>query len=568
VLNVDNLTLSSRKKKFPALTIASQNCLSLNISTRNNKTDLKILALTKHSHDIILLCDTRLNSTKQSAAIHDIEKKFKLKGYDFIHNSKGSSRGVGILLKNSLSYTVNNTIFDFEDNYILLDLNISGCRFVLGSVYGPNRDENEFFDNLKLDLRNLKQEKIIIGGDWNSTWDSSPVPQNIDVLNMVNIPSRRRALKISSIAVTLSLTDPYRFFNPMRREFTYIPNAQNNRNRSRLDFFLISESLITECKNSQIPHSLSSKLFDHKQITLCFKDERKNNLQKINDTILKDPTLEPFLLVHAMDAYLNHARVGELFNMNEKNLLTAEMGQLMGKIHEIQELKLNGALNGNFAENKQAIDRMTAELITNLDRLPPLDFFESLELECADDVFLETLAFILKNASLSFQSNFYKSKNTYKNRLRTEISALKENYAGNCDLIFEKELQLANIIELELKEELSLIKNFERLNDEKITPHFLKLAKTPTVMDSIDSICDINNEPFETSEHRHSHIHSYYSTLYKKPQAGANNFSIEEFLGECASEPEVLNSKISDEEKILLDRPLGIEELDTAVKKV
>jgi hypothetical protein len=64
-----------QKRKFPSINISSQNCLSLNISTKNNKTDLKILALTKSNHEIVLLCDIRLNSLKQSAAIHDLEKK-------------------------------------------------------------------------------------------------------------------------------------------------------------------------------------------------------------------------------------------------------------------------------------------------------------------------------------------------------------------------------------------------------------------------------------------------------------------------------------------------------------
>ncbi len=94
---LDNVTVPV---KFPEITIASQNVLSLNVSSKNSKTDLKILALTKGDSDIIILCDTRLNSRKQSAATHDLMKKFRLKGYSFIHNSKTSSRGVALLIKN------------------------------------------------------------------------------------------------------------------------------------------------------------------------------------------------------------------------------------------------------------------------------------------------------------------------------------------------------------------------------------------------------------------------------------------------------------------------------------
>jgi hypothetical protein len=66
---------------------------------------------------------------------------------------------------------------------LLLDISIDNYRFVLGSVYGPNRDELEFFDNLKLDIRNLNKKSIILGGDWNATMDSNPAPVNIDVIN-------------------------------------------------------------------------------------------------------------------------------------------------------------------------------------------------------------------------------------------------------------------------------------------------------------------------------------------------------------------------------------------------
>ncbi len=103
---------------------------------------------------------------KQSAAIHDLEKKFKLKGYDFIHNSKGSSRGVGILIKSCKLYVVHSKLMDYYDNYMLLDISLDNHRFVIGSIYGPNRDELEFFYNLKLDLRNLNPNSnpVVLGG--------------------------------------------------------------------------------------------------------------------------------------------------------------------------------------------------------------------------------------------------------------------------------------------------------------------------------------------------------------------------------------------------------------------
>jgi len=72
------------------------------------------------------------------------------------------------------------------------------------------------------------------------------------------------------------------------------------------------------------------------------------------------------------------------------------------------------------------------------------------------------------------------------------------------------------IIDLELKEELSSIKNFERLNDEKITPYFLKLAKTPETSESLTSIKDENNRPYLTNNAKRVYI-NFIAICIKSP---------------------------------------------------
>jgi hypothetical protein len=76
---------------------------------------------------------------------------------------------VGILLHKNLrddSFNINNVRRDREGNYILLDINIKNNRYTVGSVYGPNYDEQvNMYDNLVSSCRELKNEKIILGGD-------------------------------------------------------------------------------------------------------------------------------------------------------------------------------------------------------------------------------------------------------------------------------------------------------------------------------------------------------------------------------------------------------------------
>jgi len=406
--------------KFPDLCFLTQNVLSLNISTKTNKTDLKILALTKQNSDIICLSDTRLNSLKQVASLNDLKKKFFSKGYNLLHNSKSSSRGVCILLKNSLNATIHREYRDYEDNYLLLDLTIQRKKFTLGAIYGPNDDRSmDFFTNLERDINAINNDQIIITGDWNCTWDSSGINTNTDVLNMHNIPSKRRSEKVNTIARQLHLTDPYRYLHPQKREFTFVPNIPGNRNRSRLDFFLISENLLDNCKSVSIPHCLASKLFDHKFVTMSFKKTRPYNLQKINDTVLKDPLLRTIIKTQTFDCYNNHTQIAGLQTQQNKDLISNHLGNIMGKISQIltvrnQIIHERGLGNNGHLALENRIDQLNVEITAIFNEIPDQEFFENLILQCENDIFFETLSMCLKNETLAFQSKFYAEKNKLK----------------------------------------------------------------------------------------------------------------------------------------------------------
>jgi exonuclease III len=136
------------------------------------------LAVTKTNADVIFLSDIRLNSLIQIAAVNDIEKKIKFNGYEFLYNSPFASREVGILIKKDLGFSISETKKDREGNILLLKCNKNGTEgnhVTLGSIYGPNDNNREFFADLKKMLKDLGGANIILGGDWNATWDSSAV---------------------------------------------------------------------------------------------------------------------------------------------------------------------------------------------------------------------------------------------------------------------------------------------------------------------------------------------------------------------------------------------------------
>jgi hypothetical protein len=148
------------------------------------------------------------------------------------------------------------------------------------------------------------------------------------------------------------------------------------------------------------------------------------------------------------------------------------------------------------------------------------------------------------------------------------LDTSKTNYDANQEEIFETESQLTKIFDFEMRAEVEKFKHLELLNSEKITPEFVKLAKSLNTDYSLDNICDDDGTPFSSNAARKAHITKFFAKIYKNPNCEANrpHGSIEKFLGpEIIANPLVKNCKLSEAEKLALEAPLLISELDRAV---
>jgi exonuclease III len=410
--------------RFPSISLLSQNVQSLNISSMCKKTSKKIFSVTREKDEIIFLSDIRLNSSKQVSATLDIGKRFGFRGYNFIHNSTTNSTGVGILISNKLNVSIHNTYKDIDCNILLLDISVGRNRITLGSVYGPNADNEEFFTDISQMCERFGNRNIILGGDWNTTYDGRSNKLNIDTINMADIPSRRRSKWLQNMCTRHGLSDPYRHFYPDRSEFTYIPNAVANLNRSRLDFFLINQDLLITAKNCTISHHLDSILFDHKSVRLSFRTNSNARKQVIRDTILKDPDLPSVVRCQVTEHYIHHALVCADFPFHLKDELLRTIGEINNKLdtvkgylHDIATGNGNENTNDNLISTRQDIARL-------IELLPQVGYFESLALSCDDKSFFETLIMTIKNVTLSAQHFFFKIKNKTKDTLKKQLVEL------------------------------------------------------------------------------------------------------------------------------------------------
>jgi exonuclease III len=111
-------------------------------------------------------------------------------------------------------------------------------------VYGPNNTDDLFFETLSRLIVSCGNILVIVGGNWNCTYSSSPLAQNIDCLNMRRPPYLIHSRKVEELCETYNMSDPFRFLYPDKLEFTYVPRVQNAINKSKIDFFIVSDCLL------------------------------------------------------------------------------------------------------------------------------------------------------------------------------------------------------------------------------------------------------------------------------------------------------------------------------------
>jgi exonuclease III len=191
---------------------------------------------------------------------------------------------------------------------LALKIKIGDFIMALIAIYGPNDNRHEFYSDLNRTIQEINCEFLIIGGDWNSTWDQSPPEHNLDILHMANIPSRYRSEQVSIIAQQHDLVEPYRMLNPTGRDYTYIPNAQRNVNWSRIDYFLVTSNLIQSISESGIGQNRLSTLFDHKPVSLQVGHKKISvDRNKICNGILDNVIVELTVTLSVKEFYLNNA---------------------------------------------------------------------------------------------------------------------------------------------------------------------------------------------------------------------------------------------------------------------
>ena len=403
----------------------------------------------------------------------------------------------------------------YEDKKILLEV-----------IYGPNQDNPSFFtDKAFKKIQEWDPDFSIFCGDFNVVLDP-----NIDTKNYLhtNNPMAMEALK-DQIQQN-NLVDIWRELHPQDKTFTW--QKYNENKQSRLDFFLVSASLLPFVQKADIKPGFCS---DHSAIELEIdfsKFERGRGFWKFNSSLLQDP--------------------------NYLTLIKDTIKRVVA-----QYAIVDG--NDNFYENA------TKEMLEEFYAAANPEILQHISLKINPQSFLDVLLMEIRRVTICFSSKKKKERIKKEEELINEIEiieakiAAQENEAAfqvlNTNLLAKK-LELENIFAIQAQGAFVRARAQYKLEGEKPSRLFCSLEKHNSIQKYIPKLViekqDQKHELTDQKKIEHE-IYNYYKDLFaEKP---IENTSIEEFLPFEAVCP-----RLSETQKEKMEGMITVEEMTKYLK--
>ena len=211
-------------------------------------------------------------------------------GQIYFSHGEFNARGVAILIPKEY-----NNRFEYiegqKDNYgrfLLLKCKIDNNPLIIINIYAPTKDKHSaqinFIENIKPKIDEYSDQNIIIGGDLNTYLDIE-----LDKKGGKREQYTTYNNLIHSLCEEVNLVDIWRIRNPNSKTFTRRENSKSGLIQSRLDYFLISNSISYMITNTEIKPGLLS---DHSLVGLVLEmsetSARGRGYWKFNNDLLTD----------------------------------------------------------------------------------------------------------------------------------------------------------------------------------------------------------------------------------------------------------------------------------------
>ena len=251
----------------------------VSLNTRGLRNDIKRRKMFRYGK---LVCKADVFFMQETHGDSKVEKLWTNEYGNRVLYANGASnaKGVAIGLNKKLANNIDNIQCNINGRYILITCKFEGLSYCLCNIYAPNNDDPDWFGNL---FELVKQQECIytvIGGDFNTIMD-----KGIDRSSR-KIFHPRANQKIKEKMEEMNLVDIWRSRNEDRKTFTWM--NKNEGAWSRIDYFLISDTLCVKCEETKILPAICT---DHSSISLTVnisENKRGPGVWKLNNELLED----------------------------------------------------------------------------------------------------------------------------------------------------------------------------------------------------------------------------------------------------------------------------------------
>jgi exonuclease III len=401
-----------------------------------------------------------------------LEKQIRSEwGYEsYFASNSSQSRGVAILFNNTFDFKIQKIIRDPNGNFLILNLTTMNHDLTLVNIYGPNKDNPTFYEQIQNLLQDMDKTHIIMAGDWNLVLDPTK-----DYYNYKHNNNPKAQDKVLEMSVDLQLIDVWREINPEVHRYTW--RRTNPHQQARLDFYLVSESLLSYVKHADIVYGYRS---DHSLITLEIKfaqETRHTGSWKFNASLLKDQ--DYVQLVH--------------------NVIEETIAQYAVLVY-----------------NRQDLDKI------------PLD---QIQFTISDQLFLDTLLMHIRSKSMEFSSKKKRETNAQEHKLMDEINKLEQTLNRTEDDNIELQQKIISLTELrKTKMDGILLRSKARwaAKGEKISKYYCNLEKRHYVSKQMFKLVTNDGSCLDRTEEMLIETKQYFENLYSErlvPEIDLREFS-------------------------------------------
>lgn len=378
-------------------------------------------------------------------------------GYEaFFSPGRSDARGVAILFKNNFDFEVLESRCDDIGNLMSLKIIINkNHSLLLINIYGPNRDNPEFYKHIESIVDQNDSDFVVIVGDYNLVLNPEVDYRNY---RAVNNPRARQA--VLEFKEKHNLEDAWRIHHQDTHQYTWF--CSNPVKKARLDFFLVSTELMAFVEKTSIKPGYRT---DHSiiDITLKFDNfKRQKGFWKFNNSLLWDKQ------------YIEKVKIS------------------------IEETKQQYAA---FPYEPDAIHTIKPEEI---------------EFIIDDQIFFELLLLNIRGITIAYSSARKKEKDSRERFLEKEIEKLEtSNLESQNILLFQykeelEELRKEKIKGLFIRTKLKWIEE-----GEKPSKYFCSLEKRNFVNKTVTKLTDKKGNIIQKQDEILSQIEQFYKNLYE-----------------------------------------------------